>query len=478
MRRGTFIIIALFIMALLSVAGAESANDWAASPVFTKAYEQSSGKIYIEWEGTAPLYQIHVDGNKVADVIVNHHVIDLSKGAHSIVVYPINEIRDADTKLDLNLEAEVIGGGISLDLAALGLDPKRLTAGNPSEKLNIDYKPSQIINGTPDKLSAITDPDDKVVFSFADQYTADEYLVTVKHRNDTNYVTFYVDGETEKGKELIAKTNSMTSLVLDPEFLRDQECIVPELNEEYRFTVQLRKYGVNLINGEKEKSIIAESKVSPELVYRVTAAWKTAPEIAFASQTADGQITLQWDHDDYGAGCEYIVMKINKVLGVMTGEEQLGVTKEHEYVVNDLTNGGYCINIVPALNGEKGSYSTDANIEIKNEWVVAPELSCEQISGNQIKLTWRAPANIETYHITVFTGDNASLLRFVDLDYSKYTEFDAPAVEGDMEYIFTYDKDIDPENGVKMKFEIVGVRHAANGSEQKSAVSSKTLVVK
>ena len=70
------------------------------------------------------------------------------------------------------------------------------------------------------------------------------------------------------------------------------------------------------------------------------------------------------------------------------------------------------------------------------------------------------------------------LLRFIDLDYSRYTEFDVPAVPGDMEYMFTCDKEIDPESGLKIKFEIFGIRHAANGSEQKSAVSSKALVIK
>lgn len=471
-----FTILVLALSFVFCFSQAESSTDWANAPVITKAYEQSYGKIYIEWEGNAPVYQIHVDGNKVADVIVNHYIISVEKGTHSIIVYPINEIRDADTKVDLNVEAKVIGGGISIDLASLGLDPKRLAAGNPSEKFSFDYKPSQIRNGTPDKLSAITDPENRVVLSFADQYVADEYLLTIKHRNDLNYLTFHVGGEKEA--DLITKTNTMVSLVLDPMFLQEQECIVPELNEEYRITVQLRKFGTNLINGEKEKTVISESKVSGELIYRVTAAWKTAPVVTFASQTSDGTITLQWDHEDYGSGCEYAVIKINKVLGVMTGEEEWGRTSEHEFSMIDLNNGGYCINIVPILNGEKGSYSADANVEVKNEWVIAPELNCEQISANQVKLTWKAPTNIESYHVVVSTGDNASLLRFVDLDYSKYTEFDVSATEGDMEYIFTYDKDIDPENGVKMKFEVYGLRHTASGGEQKSATSAKTIVVK
>ena len=477
MKKSTvaFITVLLSLTLMYCFAVAESSDDWTASPVIIKAYEQSYGKIYVEWQGNAPVYQIHVDGNKAADVIVNHHVLDVEKGAHTIIIYPINEIRDADTKLDLNLEAKVVGGGVSLDLAALGLDPKRLAAGNPSEKFSFDYKPSQIRNGTPDKLSATTDPDNRVVLSFADQYVADEYLLTIKHRNDVNYLTFRVDGKTDT--ELITKTNTMVSLVLDPAFLQEQECFVPELNEEYRFTVQLRKYGTNLIDGAKEKTIVSESKVSSELAYRVTAAWKAAPVITFASQSADGEITVRWDHEDYGNGCEYSIVKINKVLGVMTGEEEWGRTSNHEFTKVDLNNGSYCINIVPVLKDEKGTHSADANVEIKNEWVIAPELTCEQIDLNQVKLTWKAPANVEKYHITVSTGDSSSLLRFVDLDYSKYGEFEVDAIEGDMEYVFAYDKEIDQENGLKMKFEIYGLRHTASGEEQKSATSTKTIVL-
>ena len=470
------LVVVLISMFIFCYTSAESSEDWAVAPVITKAYEQSIGKIYIEWEGAAPVYQVHVDGNKVADVIVNHHIINVEKGAHSVIVYPINEIRDADTKLDLNLEAQVIGGGVSIDLATLGLDPKRLATGTPSKKFAFDYKPSQIMNGTPDNLSASTDPENRVIFSFADQYVADEYLLTIKHRNDINYLTFNVHNENDA--VLISKTNTMVSLVLEPVFLQAQECIVPELNEEYRFTVQLRKYGTNLVNGEKEKTVINESKISSELNYQVTAAWKAAPVITFASQTGDGEITIQWDHEDYDIGCEYKIVKINKVFGVMTGEEEWGQTARHEFSMIDLNNGSYCLNIVPVFNQEKGAYSADANVEVKNEWVIAPEINCQQIDKNQVKLSWKAPANIERYHVNIFTGDNNSLLRFVDLDYSKYTEVDIEAVEGEMEYIYTYDKDIDPENGLKMKFEIYGLRHTASGGEQKSAISSKVIVLK
>lgn len=162
----------------------------------------------------------------------------------------------------------------------------------------------------------------------------------------------------------------------------------------------------------------------------------------------------------------------------MTGEEEWGRTADHEFSMIDLENGNYCINVVPILGGEKGTYSADANVGVKNDWVTAPEINCEMISQNQIRLTWKAPENIESYHITVSEGDNASLLRLIDLDYSKYSEFDIDAVEGEMEYIFGYDKDIDPENGVKLRFEVYGSRHTASGVEQKTATSSKTIIMK
>lgn len=475
MRRILILLVSIVLTsASFCYAMAESKDDWANAPVISKAYEQSFGKIYVEWKGQAPVYQIYVDGSKVADVSVCHYIINVEKGTHSIIVYPIYEIRDTDTKMDLSLGSKMLGE-LSIDLASLGLDPKRLAVGNPSEVFLFDYKPSQIVNGIPENISAVTDPENRVILSFTDQYVADEYLLTIKHRNDINYLTFRVNNESEA--KLITKTNTNVSLVLDPSLLRSQDCFVPELNEEYRFTIQLRKYVPNLVNGEKEKNVIIESKVSGEFAYKVTAAWKNAPVITYASQSADGEITLKWDHEDYDIGCEYVIMRINKVFGIMTGEEELGRTSGREFSVTDLNNGSYCMNIVPMLKGEKGFYSADANVEIKNEWVIAPELNCEQIGDKEIKLTWKASSNIEKYHVIVFTGDNASLLRFVDLDYSKYEEFDINANEGEMEYIFTYDKAIDIENGIKLKFEVYGLHYTVSGGEQKSATSTKTIVL-
>jgi len=457
---------------------AEETNEWFTAPVLIKAYEQSAGKIYIEWEGNAPLYQIYVDGAKRADVTVSHLLLDITKGTHTIKIYPVNDEKTgADSKLGVNVEfAETIGVGLDLDLAALGLDPKNLIPGYPSDDLYIDYKANPIIDGKAEKLSATTNPDNLVVLSFSDQFNADEYEIMIKKGNNANYVTYRTINEEDAA--LITKANSMVSILLDREFLAKQDCPIPDLDEEYKFSVLMRKYARDYVNGERIQTIIHSSKQSAEFAYKPIALWKTAPMITFASQTADGEITLQWEHDDYGVGCEYAVMQITKVLGVMTGEVLLGKTNEHDFTIIDLTNGDYCINIVPVYGSEKGSYSADANISVKNEWVVSPELAYEQTGDKQITLKWKAPANIEQYHIVVYTGDNNSLLRFVDLDYSKYFETDVDASEGNMEYVFDYDKEIDPENGVKIKFEVYGLRHTGTGAEQKSAVSSQSLILK
>jgi hypothetical protein len=52
------------------------------------------------------------------------------------------------------------------------------------------------------------------------------------------------------------------------------------------------------------------------------------------------------------------------------------------------------------------------------------------------------------------------------------------AAEGDMEYIYTYDEPTDPENGIRLKFEIYGARSTTSGGEQHSAVSGKTIIIK
>ena len=474
MKRTVFLL-AVILLLTTGMAMCETASNWTDAPVITKAYEIESGKLYLEWQGNAILYQVYMDGESVASVIVNNAVIPLKNGSHMIYIFPIYETKAADTSIDFDINSKLGSGGVRLDLAALGIDPKKLTAGNPSEVLSVDYTPDPIFNAAPDQLAAEMDFGDRVHLSFTDRYNADEYLITIKNRNDVNYVRFRVD--TDGAAQFISKAGSAVSLTLDREFLEKQGCMVPELNEKYTFTVQLRKYAVNMITVEKETMVIHESKVSKGYDYTPEALWKTAPVITYASQTAEGEITIKWDHDDNDMGCEYVVYKIKKTLGVKTGEEVWGTTAENEFVVKDLMNGGYTVAVMPRYMGEKGKMSGEAKIDVKNDWITAPALSCSQADEGQVQLIWPVSPNVEAYHITVYTG-SGSLLRFVNMDFRKYAEFEVPAVGDEIVYLYTYDGEYDPAEGVRLKFEIYAVRRTADGQIQKSETSSKTITLR
>ena len=476
MKKPMILLLCIFSLFIAQNASCEESSDWASPPVITKAYELSAEKLYLEWQGSSPIYQVYMDGSAVANVIVNNAVISIKKGSHSITIYPVNETKNVDTKVDLQIDAKIIGGSLGIDLASLGLDPKKLAAGTPSEPLYIDYTVNPIFDAVPDKLTAETDFENRVLLSFVDRHNADEYFITIKNGTDINYIRFYTFKE--ESSILITRQNSTVTVCLDQEYLKKQGCMIPELNEKYQFTVQLRKYATDIVKGEKETNVIHESKVSNVYDYTPIAAWKSAPIITYASQISDGQISLEWAHDDHELGCEYIILKINKTFGIKTGEEVLGTTAKKEFICNDLMNGTYCFAIMPQYKGEKGIISSEINVEIKNEWVISPALSCEQVEDNQIRLSWPASPAVTYYHITVYAGNNESLLRFVNLDFSKYTEFDVPSSSGVIEHLFTYDGQVDPENGLKIKFEIYGIRRTENNTEQKSATSSQTIVIK
>ncbi|MBE5772200.1 MAG: hypothetical protein E7336_12625 [Clostridiales bacterium] len=475
MKRQMAILVLLFFVLCLPAYCEEEAN-WNTAPVFTKAYELSAEKLYVEWNGSATLYQVFVDGELKASTIVNNSILAITKGTHNITIYPIYEKENVDTKVDVGLEVFNIGGSVGLDLAALGVNPQKLVAGTPSLPLTIDYRTDTIFNAVPDKLTAATDFEDRVLLSFVDRYNADEYLVAIKSGKDVNYVSFY-PGRVENA-ELIKRVNSTITLTLDQDYLEKQGCMIPELNEKYTFTVQLRKYATNLLNGEKESTMLHESQISNYYEYTPVAAWKEAPVILYASQTADGQAMLRWTHVGLDYGCEYQVVKNNKILGIKRDEEILSQTSATEYVLNDLMNGNYSFEIVPVYGSETGFASQEVTIDIKNDWVIAPDVSIEQTDGNKVKINWMATEGVETYHVCVYVGDNESILRYVNLDYSKYQEYDVAAIGNSMESEFVYEGEIDPVDGVRLKFEIYGVRHASDGSEQKTAVTTQTIVIK
>ena len=465
-----FLIVAL-LLSFPEKAFAEN-EDWKTMPTITHCYEISKEKFSLEWEGNADLYQIYVDGKNTMTVNIQSAILDLKAGQHQITVVPINLVsKGVDTSVEINI-GSIVGG--SIDLGSLGVEPKDLLQGTPSKTFKINYSVNPLFNAVPQIDGAFTDFDGRVLITFTDKYDSDVYKIAIKSGKDINYIEF--DTANEEAKPLISRNNSSVTVILDQAFLKNHRCMVPELDKKYSFSVKLEKWSENVVDGQKEDSILV-SKDSKQFEYVPFAAWKNAPVITYASQTADGQITLRWEHDDNGLGCHYKVIQINRVLNVKKGEKELGTVKGNECIIKDLMNGEYSFVVTPIYAKEQGFSSNEASVKIQNNWVVAPTVECIPKNNHQILLKWTSPEGVESYHVTVSVG-SGSLLRFVNLDYKNLEEFDVKATPGTIEYTYTYDQEIDSESGVKLKFEVYGIRHATRGGEQKSATTTQVVTLK
>ena len=492
---------------------AEEDKEWDAKPIITHIYELAKEKFLIEWEGNASLYQVYIDGKKAVSVNVPATVIEVKSGIHQITVMPVTAIsKEGGKTISFEVEAEGLSGiagglaglagltklsglsdvfqqlqilgennsndikiGLDMDLGALGIEAKDLVMGNPSDTIKINYTPTSFSDSAPEILSAYMGFDERVELSFTDKFDSNIYRVYITSGKDMTYVDY--DLSDEKAASLISKDRSRVTMILDPEYLESRECMVPELDQKYSFSVKLQKWPVDFIYGTKEMNILLESKESKAFDYTPAAAWKNPPVITYASQTADGQITLQWDHDDNGLGCEYKIKELDVLLGVKKGEKEIGRTTEKEFMITDLVNGKYTYAVVPFFSAEEGSSSESVTVEVNNNWVAAPSLQCEAEDQNRVLLKWTVAEGVESYHIKVSVG-TGSLLRFVKLDYKVYEEFIVDVEPGDMDYTYTYDQQVDPENGTNLKFEIYGIRYAADGSEQRSASTTQTITLK
>lgn len=487
-KTACLLIVILIALALLNYplsVSAEGTKDWSDEPIITKVYESGKEQIIVEWEGIADFYYVYLDGKKAATVNLNYAILNVKRGRHQLQILPIKlESKEAestfgfDVSLPLPEILSFLGDGLdasaNVDLSAFGIDPKNILQGTRSSIFTLNYNISYIVDSVPEIVDAVTDFGDNVVLSFVDKYDSDSYGIGIKSGKDITHVEF--DRSSPMCSEWIDKNNSNVTLVLNRQYLQSQGCMIPELGEKYSFTVRLGKYSINQVSGEPEIMMLLGSKDSKAFSYTPVAAWKTAPEITYASQTADGQITLRWTHETNGLNCEYEIVRIDRILGVKKGEDVLGKTTEHEFAVDDLMNGKYELAVVPVYATEKGDTSDEASVEVANSWVAAPELSCETLSDKKVRLTWTAASGVESYHIIVYAG-SGSALRFVNLDYKKYQEIDVPATDGQMEYVFEYGDELVTDNGVRLRFEIYAVRHAANGTEQKSSVSKQALQI-
>ena len=130
------IVLLLALLLVVPLALAEGDEQWREAPVIIQAYEMSSGKLYIEWEGYAPVYQVYMDGKSVANVIVNNAVIDMKKGTHTVYVYPVNEAKMVDTKIDISLEARQ---NLSASCKGYIYPGTRITINDVTVKIDAEY---------------------------------------------------------------------------------------------------------------------------------------------------------------------------------------------------------------------------------------------------------------------------------------------------------------------------------------------------
>ena len=475
----TKIMVALLLLLLCSTCViAEESESWSASPALLECYEQGENELYLSWQGNAQLYQVYLDDKSIGNTVSDACTVKIKKGNHRIVVYPISEVSETDTKLDLKLDLGknkiiAIGGlDLKVDLATFGLDPKKVTRGTQSKTLTINYEPAPILSYTPKDVVLATDREDRLVVSFEDYHNADMYVIYIKRGDDTSKVVYQASNRDPS----CVKQGTEVTIVLEPEYLQANNCIVPKLNEKYKFSVQLQKYPTSFITGDVIADYLISSRESKPIEYTPTAIWKSEPTIGYASQTQDGEVVLEWDHDDNGSGCEYQVTLLKKSFGVKTGEDVIGTVKEKKIVVNDLMNGNYSFQVTPILGTEKGAPSKEASVEVVNDWVAAPEVNHQIISENQVKLSWTAVSGIESYHLLVQITDNSSLLRFVDQNYKKYTELDIPVSDASsMEYLLNFDENSGITPDSKFKVEVYGVRHTADGKEQRTAVTTSVI---
>ena len=463
--------ILLFVLICFQSFAADDA--WRSAPSITSVYECSKEDFAIQWDGKADLYLVVVDGKGVETTKFKNAKIKLKSGQHTITILPMKkESRNIDPKFAIDISKI---GGASIDLSALGIDPKNTLQGTESKPVKLNYTINPILNATPEITGAYTDFNDNVNLTFTDKYDSDVYTIYIKSGKDVIPTEF--DRSSKDAAKLISTNNSTVTVTLDRDYLKEHEWMRPDLDRKYSFSVKLGKHPKNYVNDSDEPDSILNSKDSKFYDYTPYAAWKNAPEITYASQTADGEITIKWDHDDNGLGCEYKIVSPEKLLVVKKGNKEIGKTTKKEFIVKDVMNGKHTFSVIPVLGKEDGISSEDQTVEVVNNWVVAPSLECSLNGSKKVLLKWDAPAEVNSYHVTVYAG-SGSLLRFVNLDYKKYKEFDVACKPGKMEYTFTYDENIDSKDGVKLKFEIYATRKTEKGAEQKSTTSKQTITVK
>lgn len=99
----TRVVMVFLLLLVCSVFAIAEGNDsWSSAPVLLECYEQGENELFLSWQGYAQLYQVYLDDKNIGNTVSNACSIKVKKGNHRIVVYPISETSETDTKLDLN----------------------------------------------------------------------------------------------------------------------------------------------------------------------------------------------------------------------------------------------------------------------------------------------------------------------------------------------------------------------------------------
>lgn len=475
MKKAALLVFAVLCLLFSFPAAACAADDedWESKPVITSLYEVGKGRVFIEWEGKSKLYRVFVDEKNVADVVMDNATVDLKPGSHKITILPlkVRPKEDANTQIQLKVAGLVDG---RVDLSALGIEARDILTGNYSDTVKLDYNPSGITDSSPVILGAATDPDYRVCLEIQDNFDADVYRVFIKSGTDRTSVDF--DTADPDAAFFIQKGPSSVTLILDPGFLERQSCMRPKLDTRYDFSLMLRQRPTDYMTDAPAEDSLLDSKESKAYAYTPREKWKIAPEIQVSTQAGEGSVYLKWDHDADGKDVRYKVLEYDMLVLVKKGEKELGITEQKEYEIQDLVNGRYTFAVQPVIGDKEGEPAV-VTVDVTADWVEAPELNCSAEESPDVRLSWNSADKVDTYHITVYAG-SGSLLRFVNLDYEKIAEFDVPAEDGETEFIYTYPDRIDPENGVKLKFEVYGIHHVPGGADQHSSTSQQTVTLK
>lgn len=448
--------------------------DWTEKPVILSAHETGKDQFTVSWEGKAPVYIVRVDGVEKTVVADNKATFKLDNGLHTIQVVPINrktrrdDIQNISGPITINTPVN-----FSLDMYHMQKD--HLVAGQFSEEKKINYTAEEIYDKAPSDLKASISLDGSINLTFTDPINADGYLVSYKTDNK-EYSVFY--GLSDKtSADWMTRNEKDIKIIVHSDYLQkmNNPAIKPDMD--YSFSVLPLKEPEDCISLTKADNTQLAAK-NAVVNLKTTPVWKDAPVISSGEQTADGEITIKWTHPASELGCRYIISLRNKAVFITTGENELLKIDGTEAVIKNLQNGNYTLVVTPEYEGNKGTSSAEFTVAVNNNWSQAPEVILTQVDSKTVKAEITTIFGINAYSIKVSCGNTANLLSFVDLDYSLYGEYTVDAVAPVTEYTFVYDKDTNPNDEIKVKFDVYGIHNSDDGTVQHSATKTEQITLK